>query len=1130
MDNLNHFCNKPQSKHHSKKHLKALLVCLLLPFLAFTEGSKDFVDYPGMRMFLDTRDPQQLKVYANAGETINVGSSHVGLSLGFIKVYRPDGSLAATFDNTGATNGLAIIYNNTQEMAGPTGGGSTNGAGYVPGTVPVASNETGIWTVIFDYPDYNFFGFNELLNNQPWTRAANQPPQMTAVLAWDITVTVGGAGNAGGVPQEGRLYSNEHITLMNGNGLSTSPIFYVLTKDGYLYQVNFMDTDPFRFPISSNSLGLVNGSGNPIYKSKMEADFQRDNDPISWDLNALYLYEPQAQDNGPLVNNKVFFNLPDPNLPSSATVTDIYRNNTHTTWLRSEITELTLNSPIYLVGAPGSAEPCYPGSIQYGSGGSFIFETNIGGVVTLELDLNNNGNFSDPVDRTLYGSIMQGIDSLQWDGKDGQGDFIPVQDNFVLRIQGFIRFGESHIAFTDIENCPGGVTFEWLNPLPGFAADQFYYDHSDLGGAVSGGGTPGNALPTSQPFTYAGNFGNDRYFDHWFLTMKPIPLSRITVDIVPDCFTQPSDTEVEIFVGGFDHPLEVVNCGDDRLFVAEQGGKVWILDANGNKLPTPYLDLSASVGNQNAQQGLLGLAFHPNYANNGRFFVFYASQNGYAKLSRFQVDANNPNQADPASEVPLFEVPNLSGQHLGGGLRFGPDGYLYIGFGDGSSDGDLANMAQFRFSVLGKLLRIDVDDPTNPVTTPPTNPFASGVDAVSLIWGIGLQNPWRFSFDRATGDLWLGDVGMDSWEEINFQAHSSTGGEDYGWHCFEGTHHYNTASCTGLGDKTFPIHEYPNFFNYGCSVIGGQVYRGCEYPSLYGHYLFTDYCSGILWSIRPNGTGWQVDRLADLADNTFASFGENKDGTVFLVGHGDGNIYKITSSAPFLSAIGETCAGAADGTITMPSLNDPLASFVWNDGNNEANRQDLTAGIYTVNIATGSGCQIIQSIEVPQGAPIPAPDIAISQDTILSTSTSAASYQWLLNGNPIPGATDSIYTATESGDYAVVIKTALGCEAVSATVNVVVPPSNTLEKLGFHSASLTPNPTSAFVNLSLTTSHNIDFELVVSNVQGKTLRKELFTASGTFRHQFDLRNLPGSTYYFTIKTAQGQWTGKVVRQ
>ncbi|MCC6727080.1 MAG: hypothetical protein IT258_21435, partial [Saprospiraceae bacterium] len=466
------------------KAMFAVVLVVSVANLVWAEGSKDFVSYPGYRMFLDTRDPQQLKVYANAGDFINVGSSHVGIQGGYIQVYRPDGTLATTFDNTGASTGLGIINNNTQETAGPNGGGTTNGTGYIPGIVQVPSGQSGIWTVVFDYPSYVNTAFPNILNNSPWTRALNQPNTRRVVLAWDVTITTGGAGNQGGTVKEGRLYTNEHISLINGNGFETSPTFYVLTQDGYLYEVNIMDADPFRFPISSNSLGLVTGAGEPVYKSKLESAFTRDDDAGTWVPNNLYLYEPQAQDDAGLglVNNKIFFNQPDSNMPATAQVTDIYRSNVHQTWLYRPRQQFDLSSTS-IVGVNTGGLPCANGYFQVGKGGYFIFTTNIGGSITLQLDLNNNGSYNDPVDVTIESAINDGVDSVFWDGFNGLNQAIPAQNNFTFTYQGTIRFGELHIALTDVENLNGGVTFNWLNPDVGSPTNQVYYDHSDVVGS-----------------------------------------------------------------------------------------------------------------------------------------------------------------------------------------------------------------------------------------------------------------------------------------------------------------------------------------------------------------------------------------------------------------------------------------------------------------------------------------------------------------------------------------------------------------------------------------------------------------------------------------------------------------------
>ena len=529
------------------------------------EGSKDFVNYPGYRMFLDTRDPQQLKVYANAGEFINVGSSHVGVQGGFIVVIDPFGDTIQIFDNTGNNTNKAIIHNNIQEMNGPIG---TANSGYNPGVVPVPANKAGIWTIIFDYPSYENVSFLNILNNAPWT-SANQPTSRRVVLAWDVTISSGAPGNMGGTLHEGRLYSNEHISLINGNGFNTSPVFYVLTPDGYLYQVNFMDADPFRFPISSNSRGLVNGNRQPVYKSKQENAFTRSNDPTSWDSNSLYLYEPQAEDYLGLINNKVFFNLPDTSMPESALVTDIFRQNTHETWLFNELKILFLLD-FYFVGIDPNSVGCGPWVMQEGEGGWFVVNTTLPGEFTLELDLNNNGIFGEPIDVVLTGTIEPDtsaiiVDSIFWDGKNGIGQPLTLDPSFELQYKGNIRFGELHIAMTDVENNPGGVTFKWLNAPPTYADSLFYYDHSDIGGIVSGGGTPGNALPTSIPFDYSNNFGNDKYIDQWFFIEYLISPTIDTLMIVENCSCITGNPELSkvqdggTYCSGEDSSLSAVN-------------------------------------------------------------------------------------------------------------------------------------------------------------------------------------------------------------------------------------------------------------------------------------------------------------------------------------------------------------------------------------------------------------------------------------------------------------------------------------------------------------------------------------------------------------------------------------------
>lgn len=544
----------------------ALVIAMLTPIFMFAEGSKDFRNYPGKRLWLDTRDDQQMKVYAAEGEFINVGASHVGVSNGFITVYRPDGTIAQTFDNSGATAGMAIINNDNEEMNGPIGGAT----GYNPGVLQVGTGEAGAWTVVFDFPDYQISNFDTLLNDQPWTRAANQLVANRVILAWDITVSQGSAGNNGGTLLEGRVYSNEYISILNKNGNLTSPTFYVLSRDGFQYEVDFMDADPFRFPISSNSLGLVESDFTPIYESKQEIDFTRSDDVSTWVNGEFYLFEPQAEDVGPLVNHKIFFNPPDENMPSVVNTTDIFRDNQHSTWLYNDIQLLALDS-LYFLGANAGSDACAPPFYEFGEGGFFVVETNIGGQVTIQIDIDNNNVFDDAIDVTLTSNSNGGLDTVFWDGLNGNGvPFANIGDTFTLSYTGTIRFGEIHIANTDVEDNFGGVTFNLLNGPPSIPAQDFYYDHSDLTGvvgAVSGGGVPGDAQPTTIPFTYGGpgavvstgNFGNDNYLDQWAFNDFTIPMTTTEIFVIEECDCNEAQTPTVEVVGD----SEIIVCAGD---------------------------------------------------------------------------------------------------------------------------------------------------------------------------------------------------------------------------------------------------------------------------------------------------------------------------------------------------------------------------------------------------------------------------------------------------------------------------------------------------------------------------------------------------------------------------------------
>ncbi len=372
----------------------------------------------------------------------------------------------------------------------------------------------------------------------------------------------------------------------------------------------------------------------------------------------------------------------------------------------------------------------------------------------------------------------------------------------------------------------------------------------------------------------------------------------------------PPVTLQPVITAGLTSPVAITNAGDGsgRLFITEQTGTIRIWNGTA-LLPTPFLDIHTLVSCC-GEQGLLSVAFHPDYETNGYFYVDYTDVAGNTVIARYRV-SGNPNVADPSSASILLTIPQPYANHNGGQLQFGPDGTLYIGMGDGGSGGDPQNHAQNLNDLLGKLLRIDVDGGT-PYAIPPTNPFVGVPNTRPEVWAYGLRNPWRFSFDRLSHDLYIGDVGQNLWEEIDFQPASSPGGENYGWRFMEGFHCYNPATSCDNGTLTHPILEYSH--SLGCSVTGGYVYRGSSIPQLFGVYLYSDYCTGIIWGASRDCSGvWSTTQLLDSPYNV-SSFGEDESGEVYVT-HLGGAVYRIAATPDHLApaAANLSPAGAIQG-------------------------------------------------------------------------------------------------------------------------------------------------------------------------------------------------------------------------
>ncbi|MCA9938502.1 MAG: PQQ-dependent sugar dehydrogenase, partial [Anaerolineales bacterium] len=370
--------------------------------------------------------------------------------------------------------------------------------------------------------------------------------------------------------------------------------------------------------------------------------------------------------------------------------------------------------------------------------------------------------------------------------------------------------------------------------------------------------------------------------------------STTTPLTTPDVSIEP--VTAHVFAGGI---TDIADAGDDRLFATEKTGRIQIIHPDGSV--TEFLDISDRISYFGFQQGLLGLVFHANYAGNGYFYVHYTNSAGDSQISRFSVTAD-PDVADPNSEVSLFTIPQNWIENYGGDMAYGPDGYLYLAVGDGKVDSYPPyenNNAQDLTTLAGKILRIDVSNEAVPYTIPPDNPFVGVPDAQDAIWSYGLRNPWRFSFDRLTGEMFLSDVGQDEWEEVNLQPADSTGGENYGWPCFEGNevHPYPpTGACDPLPTAVAPIFAYGH--GATCAITGGFMYRGSQYPVLQGHYLYADSCAGKIWSLSSDGMGgWTQTLLVDSISSP-STFGEDEDGELYVASLFGGTLYRIVENTP----------------------------------------------------------------------------------------------------------------------------------------------------------------------------------------------------------------------------------------
>ena len=445
------------------------------------------------------------------------------------------------------------------------------------------------------------------------------------------------------------------------------------------------------------------------------------------------------------------------------------------------------------------------------------------------------------------------------------------------------------------------------------------------------------------------------------------------------------DINIEPFATGLSSPVNLKHAGDDELYVVERAGVIKIINSDGTVNSAPFLDINSRVINNGGEQGLLALAFHPDYTNNGYFYVNYIDNSGDTVISRFS--RNTTTTANPNSELVLMNISQPYSNHNGGDLHFGPDGYLYISTGDGGAGGDPGNRAQNLSSPLGKLLRIDVDNTDTGLNyaIPISNPLYGSTDTshIQEIWSYGLRNPWKFSFDRDTGDIWTADVGQGQIEEINMVA-STSPAINYGWRCYEGDAPYNTTGCPNMATLEFPVAQYSHTGDgqFKCSITGGYRYRGSAQPTLEGYYFFADYCSDEIGYVVGNAsdTVFSLTFIRDFGSDGFSAFGEDVNGELYVVGLGSGIVYKIIDAD--LSVDDETIANIKMypnpvSTTLIIDVNDndidtirifnlqgklikTLADF--NERQINISTKEMVSGFYTIEITGKNGRKLTKKL------------------------------------------------------------------------------------------------------------------------------------------------------------------------
>lgn len=581
-----------------------------------------------------------------------------------------------------------------------------------------------------------------------------------------------------------------------------------------------------------------------------------------------------------------------------------------------------------------------------------------------------------------------------------------------------------------------------------------------------------------------------------------------------------SQPDAILIASGFNEPLDVVHAGDSRLFIVEKAGVIKILHPDNSV--TIFFDITSNVGSDGGEQGLLGLAFHPDYLLNGYFYVNYTDLSGDTHISRFEVSEEDADSADATSELNLLFLDQPAANHNGGDLNFGPDGYLYIFTGDGGGAGH--NRSQQTIdNKFGKILRIDVDGAL-PYAIPPDNPFV-GIPGDDEIWAMGLRNPWRCNFDRLTGDLYLADVGSETWEEINVIKADTSEFFNFGWKCYEGFMLRPGTGCdTIIPDFDFPVFVYPHTIDSGgFAVTGGFVYRGTEFPALYGKYIFCDYVSGNFWTMQQEeGGDWSTQFYGYVVDH-ITSFGEDVNGEIFACVNQTGNIYKIIDQCEslILSAI---VTDASASTINNGAIDLVISGgegpflINWNNGATTEDIFSLYADTYEVTVTDNNGCTKTISATVnnlcgPATSVITLP--ATTSVSIDWDDVGAIGYRILYK--PVgPGAFTQINTPvsniTISGllpatNYTFKIKNKCpGAPGIfSVNGNFMTQPLKKEISVDEHSINIYPNPVEDMIHFEGISEF---VSIIITDVNGRVVRKLQTDISGVIA----IKELPAGLY------------------